>query len=123
AYEFWYYLFFPLLWQACFGSGRIWLRVLLIGSAGMMLIFVGKSIAMHFPIWLMGVAAYLARNSITKLPQFVRWSVAGGAGIATIVCMAASRAGWLADRLPAVAVSSILGLCFAVVVCFVITLP
>lgn len=56
SYEFWYYLFFPMLVIACLASQRVYLRIL----AGLAMVaamrFCGPVISRYFLIWLFGAA-------------------------------------------------------------------
>ena len=69
AYEWWYYLQFPLLILAFSKATKPFIRVLyltlLIGSA----FFVGKEIVILFPTWLLGAA--IAAVPITRLSKMV----------------------------------------------------
>jgi peptidoglycan/LPS O-acetylase OafA/YrhL len=67
AYEWWYYLQFPLLFLAFSKTVRPTLRVLylalVVGSA----FFVGKEIVIYFPTWLLGAA--VAAFPVTKISK------------------------------------------------------
>lgn len=56
SYEFWYYVLFPLLWIALVVRPGFLRSILGIALAVILLRFVGSSIAMYFPIWLLGTA-------------------------------------------------------------------
>jgi peptidoglycan/LPS O-acetylase OafA/YrhL len=62
SYEFWYYLLFPCLWFALAGirgrRGKQSVPLLLLFL--LLLVAVGKTMALYFPIWLMGTALCLA---------------------------------------------------------------
>ncbi len=57
--EFWYYLIFPLLVLALWPNRGLRVRLLCLLLAGGLLFFTGVSIAMLFPIWLLGAALAL----------------------------------------------------------------
>jgi peptidoglycan/LPS O-acetylase OafA/YrhL len=58
SFEFWYYLLFPMLWIAVSSGTSGMLRLGLLAAAVLGLLFVGRTIALYFGIWLMG--AFLA---------------------------------------------------------------
>jgi peptidoglycan/LPS O-acetylase OafA/YrhL len=62
ANEFWYYMVFPLLYFIIVGKNAWSTRFLYALVAMGILIFVGESIALYLLIWLMGVAAFYARE-------------------------------------------------------------
>jgi peptidoglycan/LPS O-acetylase OafA/YrhL len=58
--EFWYYVLFPLTWFALVWRTS-WVKSLGgLALGGLLLVFVGKQIAIYFPIWLLGTAACVA---------------------------------------------------------------
>lgn len=58
SYEFWYYIIFPLLFFAII-SRNMAIRWSSAGAAGLILLFVGKTISLYFLIWLTGAAINL----------------------------------------------------------------
>lgn len=58
ANEFWYYAIFPLLFLATLKNTKPMLRIFYASSGLLLLCFVGKSIAILFPLWLMGALLY-----------------------------------------------------------------
>ncbi len=70
ANEFWYYLIFPMIVLAIFGKERLIIRIAYLALAAVCLVFVGRSIAFLFVIWLMGAAISVVPR--LKLP---RWQV------------------------------------------------
>ncbi|QCR22596.1 acyltransferase [Pontibacter sp. SGAir0037] len=58
AYEFWYYIIFPVLFMAYKVEDGSYKKILLCLIGLLLLIMVGKSIALYFLIWLMGGASY-----------------------------------------------------------------
>lgn len=59
SYEFWYYLLFPLMAGAVFVKPKRWRSVFAIASV-IVLIWVGRTIAAYYLVWLLGVAIVLA---------------------------------------------------------------
>jgi peptidoglycan/LPS O-acetylase OafA/YrhL len=60
SFEFWYYLLFPCGWLALFGKTTPrWQRALYAAFCAAGLLIVGKTIALYFPIWLLGTAIHL----------------------------------------------------------------
>lgn len=55
AFEFWYYVIFPLLWIGLKGKNSILVRALFVIAACACLAFIGKHAAIRFAIWLLGV--------------------------------------------------------------------
>jgi peptidoglycan/LPS O-acetylase OafA/YrhL len=74
AYEFWYYVAFPLLFFAATGPGG-WFRRALLAALGLaVLVFAGKTIALYFSIWLLGAAvafAYRLWGSTLRSPAWL----------------------------------------------------
>jgi peptidoglycan/LPS O-acetylase OafA/YrhL len=64
ANEFWYYLLFPVLCLAAMNRRRTGERILWCLLAITILIFVGKDIAVLFPIWLMGAAVSILPRKV-----------------------------------------------------------
>ncbi len=74
AYEFWYYVAFPLLLFAVTGPGG-WLRRALLAALGVaVLVFAGRTIALYFCIWMLGAAvafAYKSWGSTLRAPVWL----------------------------------------------------
>ena len=69
TFEFWYYLLFPCAWLAFFGkSVQWWKRGIYLTLCGAGLVLVGKTIALYFPIWLLGTVIYLLPRA-----SFLAW--------------------------------------------------
>ena len=120
SYEFWYYVIFPLIWVA-FYRRQAWLgQIICLLLTAIILLFVGRGIALHFPIWLLGVSAHLARNYANKLP---RTGVLVGvcfAGMCTVALMGASRLGIFTTLNLVLPGEFIMSACFAALVCLAI---
>lgn len=78
AYEFWYYLLFPCLYFALAKGPRLQKSFALLLIAGMICLFVGRSIVLYFPIWLLGalvgVAPKVQSLSNVRCHRFAAWS-------------------------------------------------
>lgn len=58
--EFWYYLVFPMIWLAVSGRGfRTSTRIAYLATAALIFILLGRSIALYFLVWLLGVGVAL----------------------------------------------------------------
>lgn len=97
--EFWYYLIFPLIWIAVARSGvKLWVRATYLILASVILLLLGKAIAVYFTIWLLGALVArlpevtpLQRTGARRLFTFLT-----GGGLFTLllaVRMSAAR-GW-----------------------------
>jgi peptidoglycan/LPS O-acetylase OafA/YrhL len=86
AFEFWYYVAFPLLWFALSGSARPFVRAayLILGVALLMLL--GRGIASYFPLWLLGAALWLLPRSafIARRARVLTWLVGMGFGVTVL---------------------------------------
>jgi peptidoglycan/LPS O-acetylase OafA/YrhL len=80
AYEFWYYVSFPMLAVAIIGGGSLRSRVLHAFVGVGVLWAVGASIVAYFPIWLAGIVVGLARPSRDVARKLDLWSC-GTAGL------------------------------------------
>lgn len=69
--EFWYYVLFPLGFLACLPATPLWKRVVYAVAALLVLVMVGREVALYFLIWLMGTA--LAMLPPGKLPVKLFW--------------------------------------------------
>ena len=87
ANEVWYYLMFPLMASALFGSGSPRRRVLVAAAFLCAAVFVRGPILLYFPIWLLGVVPRLLSRPIFRWPP-----VPAFAFCAVLVC---ARCGWL----------------------------
>jgi len=102
AYEFWYYILFPLLLLGCLGSNSFKKKALHLGLATLILIGVGEQIRLYFIVWLMGTAICLLSPRQIFNPLTICFSCIGLA-----VCLVISRFGLasvtLADFMIAIA--------------------
>lgn len=75
ASEFWYYVAFPLLFigGTKIQRGNYFKNGVLILLGILTLIFVGKGIAMDFPIWILGVVAYYFGTSFKLKYDLINW--------------------------------------------------
>jgi peptidoglycan/LPS O-acetylase OafA/YrhL len=73
ANEFWYYLIFPCLYLGFKKLYTLPTRIIYISLALLMLIFVGKEIALYFSVWLLGALLALA----PRMPQGLHTRAAG----------------------------------------------
>jgi peptidoglycan/LPS O-acetylase OafA/YrhL len=93
AYEFWYYILFPVAVLAFVRQGaRRWLYALLFVAVA---VFSGKSIFLLFPIWLAGVGAGLVAARMPLRSALVRRSlflVSFGMVVGAVLLTAAHRA-------------------------------
>lgn len=121
AYEFWYYLIFPLLWVPFAGRSSWWTKLVSISIAVGLLMFVGKSIAMHFPIWLFGVVAYVVSKRVNVLSRRMVLAAVTVTSFATFISLCVSRMG-LFNRLPVPNMTGELCIaaCFAALICFAV---
>ncbi len=94
ANEFWYYLVFPAIWVGIFGTMRLGARAGHVGFGLVVLWAVGPAIAGAFPIWLLGVGAYLLGRDRDWNPH-LRWTGLGLSTVCTLAALAATRAGRL----------------------------
>src|ERR1700682_346700 len=60
AYEFWYYVAFPLFFFSATGSSRWPKRAALAAIGLVVLVFAGKTIFLYFSVWLLGAAVALS---------------------------------------------------------------
>ena len=68
AYEFWYYLMFPLLVQVLYMRNS-WLKAASVLAFAAIVALLNKDITLYFLIWLLGVGLwYLRSENILKLP-------------------------------------------------------
>jgi peptidoglycan/LPS O-acetylase OafA/YrhL len=65
SFEFWYYVLFPLAWFALVRPAGLRQSIVRLALFGVLLVALGKNIALDFPIWLLGTGVCL-------LPQ-IRW--------------------------------------------------
>jgi peptidoglycan/LPS O-acetylase OafA/YrhL len=74
--EFWYYALFPLIAVALGKRSPILWKVLMLFLAGLLLWILGAGIVEYFPLWLCGVAAYIAPPSIpARLQRFAAFAM------------------------------------------------
>ena len=89
AYEFWYYLLFPVLFIAFGRSTRTTTRLGLILIASAIMLFVGKLIVFYFPIWLLGGLVCVVPKSPLfsnfRFYRFAFWSSLLLFGLLTLV--------------------------------------
>ncbi len=72
AYEFWYYLMFPLLVQVLYMRNRFWKAVSILAFV-LIVTLIKKEITLYFLIWLLGVGLwYIRSENILKIP-YVGW--------------------------------------------------
>jgi peptidoglycan/LPS O-acetylase OafA/YrhL len=74
AYEFWYYVAFPLLFFAVIGPGGGFRRATHAIFGVGILVFVGTTISLYFIIWMFGAAVALAYDrwgSVVRVPDWV----------------------------------------------------
>lgn len=62
AYEFWYYLLFPMFYIGILGKGSPVTRISLVVVGLVTLLAVGRGIAFYFPIWLLGSVLCFTRE-------------------------------------------------------------
>jgi len=97
ANEFWYYVIFPLAWIALArGQTRLWTRLLYFAIAALLLVMVGKGIAIYFIIWLMGCLVWLLPEIPALADKSRRRTVtalAGGMFLTVLVAVRFIR-GW-----------------------------
>jgi len=81
AYEFWYYLLFPMFYIGIWGKGSAATRISLVIVGLVTLFAVGRGIALYFPIWLLGSALCFAPQMRTlhnrPLLFYLATSIAG----------------------------------------------
>jgi peptidoglycan/LPS O-acetylase OafA/YrhL len=94
AYEFMYYLVYPALALALIPAmGRSWpVRIGYLLLASGVLVFAGGRIAMSFPIWLAGAAAYLCFRRAPIQERFATLGFSVGL-LLTLACIVGSRSG------------------------------
>jgi len=92
AYEFWYYMIFPLLYFGIAGRHRAWSRGIMLAAGAALLVFVGWRIALLFLVWLLGVVAFMVHQRVT-LGRWTKWFGMAGSLLALLAIMAASRMG------------------------------
>ncbi len=56
AYEFWYYLLFPLIYVGLFQSSGLYRKMVYASLASLVVLIVNRQILLYFPIWLIGSA-------------------------------------------------------------------
>jgi peptidoglycan/LPS O-acetylase OafA/YrhL len=66
ANEFWYYIAFPFLALALWGSGTLWTRLSYASIFAAILLLAGPSIGLYLLVWLVGVAAVFVPCVIPK---------------------------------------------------------
>jgi len=66
ANEFWYYVVFPLFYFTAINWYKLIYRVVFFIAAILLLVFVGKQIALSFPIWLMGGLSYIITKTVDE---------------------------------------------------------
>ena len=91
AYEFVYYLVYPLLFLTVCPKTPLRLRPAFLVTAALLLMVAGKSILGLFPIWLAGAMAY---GLFRKKPAAPRLALAGFlmGGLGLVTCVMGSRA-------------------------------
>jgi peptidoglycan/LPS O-acetylase OafA/YrhL len=90
AYEFWYYVAFPLLFFAAAGPGRWYRRVVLAALGLAVLVFAGKTISMYFSVWLLGASVALAYRRWRTAWRAPFW-LAPGAAFALVGVLTVAR--------------------------------
>jgi peptidoglycan/LPS O-acetylase OafA/YrhL len=87
ANEFWYYIAFPLFYFAALSSAGVRRRWIYLLMGICVLCFVGKDIALYFPVWLLGTALlYVPRPaSIRRFPA--RWVGLGAVPLAVVLAI------------------------------------
>jgi peptidoglycan/LPS O-acetylase OafA/YrhL len=114
AYEFVYYLLYPLIFVVLTGSKNWVTRFLAIIGGALLLLFAGERIAMSFPIWLAGVAAYWAFRKKSASPRAALPGFLIGC-ICLLVFIMGSRAG---IKLSGIPLTWLLGICCAFTIYF-----
>lgn len=84
SYEFWYYILFPVALCALTAKGRPRSRAIYAVLAVVILLFVGRTIALYFLIWLLG-GVIAVSSSGNWAPTRFAWAKA--AAIAPLVCV------------------------------------
>ncbi|WP_058301147.1 acyltransferase family protein [Gorillibacterium timonense] len=85
AYEFWYYLLFPLVLLALLRTTRAIRRVgVIILAAGIML-FVGNRVSLYFVIWLLGTALLVLPGGQRDRSKTFAWLTGGLLGAAMLM--------------------------------------
>jgi peptidoglycan/LPS O-acetylase OafA/YrhL len=79
AYEFWYYVAFPLLYFAVVGRGGWPRRITLAGLGVAVLVFAGLTVSLYFTVWLLGAAIALSYRRWGTLVRCPVWLAPAGA--------------------------------------------
>jgi len=78
AFEFWYYLAFPLMATVAFSRTAPWRRALAAVAALAVLYFAGQTIALYFPLWLLGLVVGMLPSTTLVVRRRALWSAATG---------------------------------------------
>lgn len=76
ANEFWYYILFPLGMLSILSSTRLRTRILTAGLFLLLCLWLGKSLLVLFPVWLMGAAVLVLPRA--RLNNSIRWLALAG---------------------------------------------
>ena len=112
AYEFWYYLMFPLAVQVFFLKNRL-LKVLSLGSFAAIAIFLNPQISLYFTVWLLGVVIWHIKSERLSDVRYIGWGLT--AVFVLAVTFSRYKEGFGSDLL--------LGLVFSVIILYFMTEP
>lgn len=117
AYEFWYYIVFPIVYIAIFTKASLRKRALLLALAVTILCFVGASISKYFIIWLLGAICFFIHS---KTPPKKQYALPGLVAFAflTAVSISLERFGTLDRIIPPFFSNLVIGLSCAGMVYF-----
>jgi len=82
SYEFWYYVLFPIGWLALTRPMSLRKRTAYLVIVAALLVALGRSIAIYFPVWLLGTAVCL----LPQLPALKRRSALAGTAAVCLFC-------------------------------------
>jgi peptidoglycan/LPS O-acetylase OafA/YrhL len=89
AFEFWYYLLFPLLFIALFGGKSFALRLGSLALAAVLVYWLGRGIAIYSPIWLLGALVSVLPQTTYLTAKRARWAaIIGFVVFMAVVCAA-----------------------------------
>lgn len=91
AYEFWYYILFPLWVQMTLGAGTPLRRVCAALLFFVLMVVLPRDIVVRSVIWLFGVGAFLMLDHAASAKCVSRWPFAATAGVALAVFLIVSR--------------------------------
>lgn len=91
SYEFWYYIIFPLALCAIVKRFRPAIRIAFFVLAILVTLFIGRTIAMYFLIWLLGGAIAISRAVKWSPTRFAGASTAAAVPLALVLGISVAR--------------------------------